>query len=326
MFFGIAFISALKTTSKLGALNWLFYSFFTGFMIFKFLISKDCKFMQKVLDVFFVCGFINFFYGLVEYFLNFSFILKMSMGRFTSLLGHPLSNAFLYGILLFFALFRYKQTKRNFYLIFACCAISVILLSLSRGAWFAVGLIFITLTFMRRFKIKYLFLVTFVLMVGNLTPVGEIVLERLLTNEDIKHSSWNVRTESFKIGVEMIKERPWLGVGLFNSKRYKRLFTHDPVLERTTFENSYLEIVIETGMFAGGFYLIIILYVFFLLFFKKSKRNGLIIAAFLFMVLHAATFNVLNVYRTAHFIYWSILAIVLKLNEPLLVNQDARDV
>lgn len=305
-------IGLWDTQSKLGAINWLFYSFFTGFIVYKCIISLEYNFLEKIIDAFLICGFITFCYGMVEYFLNYSILLQLHMNRFTSLLGHPLVNAFVFGILFFFTLFRYACTNKKKYILLAICFAIAIVLTKSRGAWFCMLFVMGVYFLNKGMRFKHIVTLSLIIFLIFMTPVKNFILTRLTEPENFRHSSWDIRKESLILGATLIKEHPFVGIGLFNSSRFKKLSTYDEVLCNTSFENSYYELLIETGFLGFISYTAIIVYVLILLF-KRRKYVNYLCLSVLFMALHSSTFNILNVYRFVHFIYWITVALALRI-------------
>ncbi|MDD5736899.1 MAG: O-antigen ligase family protein [Candidatus Omnitrophica bacterium] len=322
LFFIVGIIGSFSTISRLGALNWLFFSLITGFVVFKYLMIIDYSTLIRIIDYILIFGVIEFMFGITEYLSGHYFIFSSLSHRYTSLLGQPLANAFVFGILIFMTLFRYSVTKRKRYILFALMYFLAIVLTLSRGAWLSL-LVIIVITILRYgVRYKYIVLAAVIAIIFILSPLRNIVTTRIASDESGKHSSWNVRIESLKIGKDIIQEHPLVGIGLFNSKRYKNEYTYDKLYGKSSFENSMYQIIVEVGILGSIPYFLIMLYTLLVLYRKRGHISHLMFSMLIYMLIDAATFNILNIHRQSHFIYWTVLAISLRVaSNENTVNQ-----
>jgi O-antigen ligase len=129
-----------------------------------------------------------------------------------------------------------------------------------------------------------------------------------------RYSSFNVRRQSFPIAYSIFRDKPFFGGGPFNSFRHKEDYTVDPIFKATSFENSYLDFLVDLGFVGMGILILLVLSVLKPVFFDLFKDGPLRIykvaslTSLVIMLINMATFN-FDSYRLFHFIVWFVIGI-----------------
>ena len=312
-----AFISTGFANSKLGALNWIYYSIVTGYIPFKIITYFDRKELIKIFRTLVLLGAICALEGIGEYVLKRSILFPVFPGRFTSLLGHPLVNGLIFSILLPLCLLIYLWTKEKRFICYSIIFFIAIILTQARGSWVAwvSGLVFVLLMVPVRVKIRFIIVVILVSAIIAVVPLLRNTLtSRAREYEGQKYSSWNVRLKSIPVAVEILKDKPFFGGGPFNAGRYKDEYSTDFTLRKTAFENSYLGLLVDFGIL--GFFLLFSIFAVVILRVVLATRSHmphgsamyLVLWSLIIMCINMATFN-FDSYRSFSFVVWLFMAL-----------------
>ena len=181
-----ALISTLFAISKLGALNWVFYSYITGFLIYKVLTNLKTEQIVKIVKLIVIIATLCSFYGIVEFLLFrrslFLPEIRVGTGRLTSCLGHPLLNGIIYTSIWPLSYICYLQTKKRIYILTSFILIVAILLTFSRGSWLAglIGLFFLFSFLNFRYKLRSLLAFLILgLIFSVISPLRQEVRDRI---------------------------------------------------------------------------------------------------------------------------------------------------
>ena len=323
LFIICAFISTFSAISKLGALNWIFYSYITGFLVYKVISSFGQQDILKVIKTIIIFASICAIYGIIEFLLfRRSLIfpeIRVGSGRLTSLLGHPLFNGIIFASMLPLSIVSFLQTQKKTYLFSSFILFFAVVLTFSRGSWLALlfGIIVLLCLIRLKFKVKLAMIFSvLVLLVGLISPLRGKLQQRILQPEYKTFSSWNIRLKSIPIAFQIVKNYPFFGGGPFNAARYKDRFAAEPELRMTSFENSYLGLLVDLGYIGLGIILLIIISTLVRSFFTLWRRKkhtyylylvGVFCSSIIFL-LNMATFN-FDSHRLFHFFLWLFLSL-----------------
>lgn len=156
-----------------------------------------------------------------------------------------------------------SKAKKLFFLgIVGVMAVGVIL-TYSRGGLLALGIVLVALFVTSRKKIIML-LVGIVMLISFLPHIGLKYTNRMSTVSTYeKDNSAMVRIATWRAGINMVKQKPWLGVGpgnfndLFVSYAPEEL---DSYADYTmSIHNIFLQVFSETGLIGGGIFILIII-------------------------------------------------------------------
>lgn len=252
-----AIASSVFAISVLGALNWVFYSFVTGYVTYRAIVSLDARSFDRVIRSLVYFAAACAFYGLFEYFVfKESVILRQDFGRrLSSFLGHPLVNGIFYASTLPVSIGLFFSTKRKVFILTSVVLFAALLMTLARGSWIAVALGMLIVLVFNPNKIKYKFLIfiTFLVAIPMIIgPMSESVRNRALKPESEKYSSFDIRMKSVPIAIDAIKKKPLFGVGPFNAIKYKDLYAIGSDLRKLSFENSYLGLFVGLGIIGAA--------------------------------------------------------------------------
>jgi len=320
MFIFSALISTLSAISIFGSLNWIFYSITTGYVVYKVITNLNPDSIIKVLKYLILLSSVCALYGFIEYFIikkNIIYGFSGYNSRFVSLLGHPLYNGLVYSTILPISMASYFETKRKRFIFSSIILLFATILSFSRGSWlaFICGLITMIILCHNKIRLKLILIILFLLVIlGSIAPLRQAVLNRINKNEADKFSSFNTRIKSIPIAFEIVKDKPFFGGGPFNASRYKDIYATNLSLRRSSFENTYLALLIDLG-FVG---LTLLLSIYFLSLkrslFKKWSKNEYDIyriatlSSLIILLINMGTFN-FDGHRLFHFITWFYIGI-----------------
>ncbi len=308
-----AFISSSRAINILGSLNWIFYSVTTGYVVYRAIMILNIQEGKDLLRFLIFAASLSALYGIKEYIAGNSLIYGWSIpDRLTSLLGHPVVNGLVFATVFPFSLVLYIETRKKVFIATSIILFLAIILTFARGSWLALAIGILTMFGYFRFRFKSRLLVTVIILVifaGLMPAVKQAVVRRLNQSEIGRYSSFNVRKESFPIAISIIKDRLLFGGGPFNADRYKEKYAVDANFKETSFENTYLGLLVDLGIVGIG-----ILFFFVMSIIKRTilspwgsqginaYRSGAI-ASFIILLINMATFN-LDSYRLFHFIVW----------------------
>lgn len=343
LYFALIISAGISTSfaiSKLGAINWLHYSFISGFLVYKTISSFNVEKVIKIIKSLFLAATLCASYGIVEFILfRHSLIfpeIRVGSGRLTSLLGHPLVNGLIFASTLPLGFVLFVKHQRKSYLFAISILFLAIILTFARGSWIALllGLLVLFIQLSLRLKVKLgLFLIA--VSVFIIFPLKQEVRTRITKPEYATFSSWNIRLKSIPIAFEIVNRNPLFGGGPFNSSRYKDQYADAIELRKTSFENSYLGLLVDLGYVGFSLIMLIIFNVlcqsFRLLCTEKNNYLWLYLMAsfssFTIFLLNMATFNFDN-HRLFHFFFWLFLSLNLALIKTIkksVLNDECRD-
>lgn len=317
-----AMFSTCFAKSTLGAVNWIFYSFFTGYIGFKLVSSLKKEELFGIIRFLVYAGCLCVLYGILELLCDYSVIFGKGMSRLTSLLGHPLMNGLMLAVILPFSLGSFIESRRKVFLFTSAVIFLGVLLTYSRGSWFALLCGFFVLILLASFKMK----LRLILLVGllatiflSISPIRNAVIDRLNTREGSSRSSFNIRVRSIPIAIKSVSKNPMFGGGPFNSTRYKDELATDYVLRRTSFENSYLSFLVDLG-FIGLFLLLSMFLVVFkrILFIKSVSKDFAIyrlvaITSLVVLMINMSTFS-FDSHRAFHFVMFFYMGLAIAIH------------
>ena len=144
-----------------------------------------------------------------------------------------------------------------------CCAfftIPAIIMTFSRGA--AVALAFVLVMIALRSPHKFRILAVLALAAGpTIYLVGDSYTDRLATIQDpAEESSAASRLKQNDIALQMWKDYPLFGVG-YGGTNYMRLvpkYSGDEQIEGVIVHNTYLQMLVDSGIFACAFYILLL--------------------------------------------------------------------
>jgi len=255
-FFISGLISSSGAISKLGSLNWVVYSLITGYVVYKLISQMDKNDIQKILKTAVFCASICISYGLVDYVIRRRFSLSGFSIRIASPMGHPLLLGLAVSTVLPISLALFLNNRKRIYLFSSIILLMGVVLTFSRGSWLALLCAFtITgLLFLKKVRMKMLLLMGIVVMVVliGVSPLGQKVYRRIHADETARYGSLNVRLRSIPIAKRIIKDNLFFGVGPYNAARHKTKYEMDYTLRETSFESTYLDLLMNMGI-VGAF-------------------------------------------------------------------------
>lgn len=314
-------ISTFSAKSILGALNWIFYSFISGYLVYKAALGLNLEEIRKIIKLFIFLATLSAFYALIEYISGSSIIYGKIEGRLISFFGHPLTTSLVFALVIPFSLTLFLETRKMAYLLASVILFTAILLTFARGTWLALSaglLIFLMFSPLKeKIKLSVLFFALSIL-IFSIPPLRDTAIKRLRENEQRIYSSFNIRLKSIPIAMKIIADKPFFGGGPFNATRYKEDYTYDQALRKTSFENSYLGWAVDLGII--GLFLMLCLWLIVIkegLMALSVKRTTYLlqlagITSFIILILNMATFN-FDIYRLSHFIIWFIMGLNMRL-------------
>jgi len=317
-----ALVSTCSAKSVLGALNWIFYSIVIGYIPFKVITYLERGEINKIIRAIVILGSLCAFEGIVEYSLQHSILYPVFQGRLTSLLGHPLTNGILFSTFFPYSLFLYSRTKEKKFIGCAIIFFTAIILTQARGSWIALtsGLIFVLLIAPVKVKIRLIIAILMVsATIAAVPSFRNTISSRAREYEGQKYSSWNIRLESIPVALDIIKDKPFFGGGPFNSGRYKDEYASDITLRETTFENSYLGLLVDFGLVGC----VLLFSIYFLVLqrvlsaIKLIRRNDyalyFVLWSLVSMFINMGTFN-FDSYRAFSFVVWFFMGAAVSLS------------
>ncbi len=308
-------ISSCFAKSILGSLNWIFYSMFTGFLVYKAIVTLNSEVIGRILKFFIIVATVCAVEGIGEYLINHSIIFGGDYGRLTSLLGHPLVNGIIFSITLPLSIGYLLMTKEKKFIITSLILFIAIVLTFSRGSWLSLGCGFVFMFFFLPLKEKVKISIMILLIAAlGIIPIWSNVKNRVNTNESSRFSSFNVRLKSIPVALEIIKNKPFFGGGPFNSIRYKDEYAGNFLLRKTSFENSYLGLIVDLGIIGSSILMAIYLLIFISSIHRLRLKGSIfyqrlaITCGLLILLINMATFN-FDASRTYHFVVWFYLGL-----------------
>jgi O-antigen ligase len=317
-----AFMSTFFARSKLGALNWIFYSIVTGYVPFKVTTYLEKTELTKIVRTLVILGALCAVEGMGEYFLKHSILFPVFPGRLTSILGHPLVNGMMFSILLPYCLFLYSRTKEKKLIGYAIVYIIAIILTQARGSWLALagGLFFVFLMAPGRERVRLMIAITLVAAAITAVPLlRNTIFFRAREYEGHQYGSWNIRLKSIPVALDIFKDKPFLGGGPFNAVRYKDEYATNIALRKTAFENSYLGFLVDFGIVGCfllfGIFTAVLARV--VLAARSHKPHGramyFVLWSLITMYINLGTFN-FDAYRSFSFVVWLFMGLAVFLS------------
>lgn len=313
-----ALVSSSRSISLLGALNWLFYSVVTGYVIYRAILTLTPEEIRGVLKFLILVACVGASYGIGEFLMGHSLVLeKFPRGRLTSLFGYPVATGFVFATIVPFSLALYLETKQKRYILSSAILFLTVILTFARGSWLALIIsLFFMLYFLRpNLRIKLLLaLIILVSFFAFLPSIRQSIINRLYRDETGRYDSFNVRKKAFHVASSIIRDRPFFGVGPFNASYYRRKYTVDVNLKELSFENTYLGLLVNLGFVGMGTLLFLYLAILKVSIFSAWRHSVFdayriaAIASFMVLVIDAATFN-LDTYRLLHFFTWFLIGL-----------------
>jgi len=201
--------------------------------------------------------------------------------RATGFFNMPLTFAYCVGMggLLLLGLSRNIKDKYILYAIYAAVAMSMlgVLVSITRGAWVAMFVSFTGFCIMR-FGVRRIWKYAIaILAVGVVIfTLNASLQQRLASIIDTNNHSNSLRFSIWKANLQMIKEHPWLGMGLGQNKDalpeyYAKVGIQEEFIGHA--HSNYIQILAGTGVFGFLCYIFISLY-FLILAYRLWKTNG----------------------------------------------------
>lgn len=311
-------LSTVNAKSKLGALNWIFYSLVTGFAVYKGLSIYTLEKVKKILIFLETVATLSAVYGIVEYFSGYSFLMGRFQERLTSSLGHPLYSGLMYAAALPTGFALYADTKKVRYLVSVFILAMAVVLTFARGSWIALilGLMVMIPFLPSKTKIKLIFFgAILAVVVAGVPFFRESISARLASNEAKGYSSFDIRLRSIPLAFEIIRESPWFGVGPFNASRHQYENSYSQTLRQVgSFENTYLELLVDLGVMGFACFLGIIFIGIKRIFFFRPKDpprkiyQASFAACLVIVLINIATFN-FDSNRLFHFVLWFYLGL-----------------
>lgn len=312
-----AVISSFFAISVLGALNWIFYSIITGFVVYRAIVSLQFSSLSRLIRwlVFFAA--LAAAYGVFEtVFLKHSLLFDLDFKqRLSATIGHPLTAGLLFSSVLPFAVGLYINTKNKVYLINAFLLAVATVLTFSRGSWLSILCGFCIAAVMLKQRLRLLMLFVLILVLSA-APFKSTILARLAERENRTLSSFDIRVKSIPVAFKIIKDRPLWGGGPYNSGRYKDAYATDMSIRKSSFENSYLGIMVDLGLIGLVLFLLMLLSVIMSSIAAIKKMAGseqktlsiFALSSLIILCVNLATFN-FDSYRAFHFFLWLFIAI-----------------
>ncbi|MDD5165866.1 MAG: O-antigen ligase family protein [Candidatus Omnitrophica bacterium] len=312
-----ALISTLSAISVLGALNWIFCSFVTGYIVYKVITTLSAQEIEDILKFLVIAGSLCALYGIFEYLLGKSLVYGEFTGRLTSLIGHPLLNGLIFSTVLPISIFLYFQTKQRRFMYSSIILFIAIIFTLARGSWTSIiaASVIISVFRMNFRTIKIPVILALFLIVIMLIPMTrQMIFNRITANEQSEYSSFNIRTKSIPLALKIAIDKPIFGRGPFNAGRFKKIYSTNSTLGLASYENTYLGLLVDLGFI--GITILLLVYCVALkisLFSKPIDTKNYIfktVAAFSLVILliNMATFN-FDSYRIFHFINWFFISL-----------------
>ncbi|MGM0410231.1 MAG: O-antigen ligase family protein [Bacillota bacterium] len=226
------------------------------------IIDNNEKF-KKVFLSFFISATLVIGYGFYE------FLFKGFRGRLTSTYNNAnTAGSYFMMIALFaFSYLLFNKNKKYKIISFMYFLSSTILLMLtySRGAWlgYIFGIILALMIFIYRLetnKSRIIMIVSFLILVTlSVLLLPTSVIERFKSIDNLESKSINQRLIQYKVGFNILKDYPILGVGI---GRFSEIFNEYKIEGAKSFRhihNIYLDVAVETGLL-GFFTMVIIIY------------------------------------------------------------------
>ena len=236
---------------------------------FKLFLKVKLYFYISTLTLFIVIFFIFYFRGFVteNYFLNYSYRIIHQLGRYSM---HPIYASLITSISIIFSISLFKIRKYKLLIIVGNILLILNLILLSRKSAIIIMsiffLIFILFNKSIKIKIKFLFiLLTLMLFVGIIKFIPDIsnrFNDFVILFDNTKVSSTNLRLNLIDVSIDAIKEEPFLGYGIGDTKdilsnlENKNNFFKDKYYNT---HNQYLNFMLATG-FLGLLLFIVFLF------------------------------------------------------------------
>lgn len=326
-----ALVSSFFAISILGSLNWLFYSVTTGYFVYRAMLVLDLQGLKSILRFTVFAASLSALWGIGEYFTGYSLIYgRLIQGRLTSLFGHPLLSGLIFATVIPLSLSLYTAKREKVFLLTSAILFLAVVLTLARGSWLALAGGLLVMFSLLRFKLKIRLLFMLAIVVGSLLLIpqsNESVMRRLNESESARYSSFNVRKQAFPVAFGIIKDKPFFGSGPFNAGRYKEKYTFDYNLKGLSFENTYLDFLVELGIVG-----VIVLFFLGLSIARQvvfGMRGGQetdiyrsgAVAGLVILLINMAAFN-FDFYRLFHFVTWFFIALNIAFSKYGSENQD----
>lgn len=186
--------------------------------------------------------------------------------RFGSELGNVNTMGMIIGISSIFCFYIIVSEKKYWYGLLLLVMIPTILLTGSRKSLLFICVNVILIIYFRNRKsfkgiIKLIIICIFVLLIAyylvfNVPIFYQIIGQRMenlfsfISGEGTSEGSINVRAYMIKFGIEMFKNKPFIGYGIDN---YRVLLGNDIGFE-TYAHNNYIELMVDTGIFGVTIY------------------------------------------------------------------------
>lgn len=229
-------------------------SFFITWVTFEFIDTKEK--VHNVLKAFVLGCTVILIQAIYSHFISSKVISLNNMFLMEGYNNNALGVIWVLGIVMAIYL-TFKISKK--YALYIPFATFMVLLTASRTAAILLALVLLaSLWYMFRYKVRYRKAITIATILITLftillLPQGQ--LERLSTiNDEISAGDLNGRTAIWQSGISALKESPYLGVGIGSFKEVSAAYS---IYEKeNSSHNSYLTILVETGIF--GFIIFIV--------------------------------------------------------------------
>lgn len=288
------------------------------FLIKYLLINISIKNIEEMIST---VGLISSVSSLVYYFLglmaiNFNFmgnniisygvLIDRNAPRLIGTFSDPNIFAFANSLFLFFYLFRLNSRKNALGLFFI---VLTLILTLSRGAIIAVfiGLIISFLLSSKKSKIKTIFITPIIFIVFNKLIFQifniDIFSTLLLRFNEVSTDAGSGRFTIWGNGLTLFSENPIFGIGIYNFRSYSvTYFGIDHYMH-----NTFLEVIVESGLIGTTLYLIFLITIILSLFkiIKISSKINYLFVTFLTMI-----FMMLSLSLIANESFFLLLALI----------------
>ncbi|MEL5899098.1 O-antigen ligase family protein, partial [Clostridium sporogenes] len=187
--------------------------------------------------------------------------------RYGSELGNVNAIGIIIGISSTFCFYIILSQKKYWYALFLIIMVPTILLTGSRKSLLFMNMNLILIVYFRNRKslknmTKFIIISLFMLLIVyylifNVPLFYKVVGNRVenlfsfMFESGTKEGSINERSYMIRVGVEMFKNKPFIGYGIDN---YRVLFSRVPGGRETYAHNNYIELIVDTGIFGVFIY------------------------------------------------------------------------
>ena len=293
--------------------------------------------MEELFSVLFWASLIVVFYSYVFYGKDLIINVILSGKRLENTFSNVNSIGMVGGVMIIISIFKLIYDKSIWYVIFDIPAVILILATASRKAlvmvFIGVFLLFVFKNFNRNIFITFFWtifisIITFLVIRWLMSLEAFSGIEKrmdgmvaLFTGRGVVDSSSWLRYEYIKLGINIFKENPIIGVGMGNARIFaSRYYGHDAYLH-----NNYVELLANGGIlgFISYYCIYYIVIKNLVKYFKYREKYTVVVIVLVFMQLIIDYGSVSYYYKNSIFYFLIFFICIRKMNERKISEGDS---